>query len=387
MGASKRSLVLIALTGLCACGNDGAPTGGTGPSDYVYSVPEQADDGWETASLTDVGMDQGLLEDLMNRLRNNPGHLVHGIVIVVDGKLVFEEYFSGFTHPTYGEVPVTYHRERKHCLSSVAKSVTATLLGLAIDHGLIANVDEPVFDFFPELAELNVGQKSEITLEHLVTMSAGLEWDEHTYPIGDPRNDLMRWLSHPGDLVRFVLERPVVTDPGTQFNYGGGLTNVLGEVVSRAGDLRLDQFSQEYLFTPLGITDLSWWVLRPDFVYASGDVSLRLRDMAKLGQLYLQDGVWEGEQILPPEWVGASASRYFTFTTPWHGHQGYSYGWWPMTSQYGAGAYAASGWGEQAIIVLPEYDMVAVFTGGSYWREPLLTYDEMMRRYVLPATR
>jgi CubicO group peptidase (beta-lactamase class C family) len=187
-----------------------------------------------------------------------------------------------------------------------------------------------------------------------------------------------------------------VADPGTLFNYSGGSTNVLGEVVSRAGDLRLDQFSQEYLFTPLGITDFSWWVLRPDFTYASGDVSLRLRDMAKLGQLYLQDGVWEGERILPSEWVEASASRYFTFTTPWHGHQGYSYGyghrgysygWWPMTADYGAGAFGASGWGEQAIIVLPEFDMVAVFTGGSYWERPLLTYDQMMRGYVLPAIR
>jgi CubicO group peptidase (beta-lactamase class C family) len=330
-------------------------------------------------------MDQASFESLMNRLRDNPGHLVHGIVIVVDGRLVFEEYFAGLTHPTYGEVPVTYHRERKHCLSSVAKSVTATLLGIAIGQGFIAGVEESVFDFFPELADLNVGQKSELTLEHLVTMSAGLQWDEHTYPIGDMRNDLTRWFNFDGDLLRFVLERPIVADPGTQFNYNGGLTNVLGEVTSRAGDLRLDRFSEEYLFTPLGITDFSWYFMRPDFVYTSGDVSLRPRDMAKLGQLYLQDGVWDGEQLLPPEWVEASASRYFTFTDPWHGHQGYSYGWWPMTAQYGAGAYAASGWGEQAIIVVPEYNMVAVFTGGSYWEGPLLTYDEMMRRYVLPA--
>ncbi|UCC71480.1 MAG: serine hydrolase [Gemmatimonadota bacterium] len=125
--------------------------------------------------------------------------------------------------------------------------------------------------------------------------------------------------------------------------------------------------------------------MRPDFVYASGDVSLRPRDMAKLGQLYLQDGVWDGERVLPSEWVEATASPYFTFTNPRHGHQGYSYGWWPMTEAYGAGAFAASGWGEQAIIVVPEFDMVAAFTGGSYWDAPLMTYDQMMRRYVLPA--
>ncbi|MGD2154419.1 MAG: serine hydrolase [Gemmatimonadales bacterium] len=382
--------VLARLAGfalLGACSNGDEPTNYNPPPGYVYTVPEQVDDGWQTASLADVGMDQSRLENLMNRLRVNSGHLVHGIAIAVDGQLVFEEYFSGFTHPTYGELPVTYTRERKHCLSSVAKSVTATLLGIAIGEGLIAGVDEKVFDYFPELADLNVGQKGELELEHLATMSAGLQWDESTYPIGDPRNDLMRWLSHSGDLVRFVLERPLVADPGTLFNYSGGLTNVLGEAVSRAGDLRLDHFSRDYLFTPLGITDFSWWVLRPDFVYASGDVSLRLRDMLKLGQLYLQGGVWEGEQIVPAEWVEASATPYFRFSSPWHGHRGYSYGWWPMTSDYGAGAFGASGWGEQAIIVLPEFDMVAAFTGGSYWESPLLTYDQMMRQYVLPAIR
>jgi CubicO group peptidase (beta-lactamase class C family) len=393
MGISKHQIAsatplrlfagLAVATVLGACGNGGQPTEVI--PDYVYTVPEQVDDGWETASLADVGMDQTYLENLMNRLRANPGHLVHGIVIVVDGKLVFEEYFSGLTHPTYGEQPVTYSRERKHCLSSVAKSVTATLLGIAIGEGLITGVDEKVFDYFPELADLNVGQKGELGLRHLVTMSAGLQWDETTYPVGDVRNDLTQWFHYDGDLARFVLERPIVADPGTQFNYNGGLTNVLGEVIGRATGLRLDQFSEQYLFTPLDITDFSWYFMRPDFVYASGDVSLRLRDMAKIGQLYLQDGVWDGEQVLPAEWVELSASPYFTLTTSWHGHRGYSYGWWPMTSVYGAGAFGASGWGEQTIIVMPEFNMVAVFTGGAYWENPLLTYDQMMRGYVLPA--
>lgn len=185
----RRSLVLTAVAAICACGDGG---GLTAPPDYVYTVPEQTNDGWATASLADVGMDEAPLSSLMSRLRANPGHLVHGIVITVDGRLVFEEYFDGRTHPTYGEVPVRFDRETKHCLSSVAKSVTATLLGIGIAQGFIAGVDEKVFDFFPELADLNVGQRSAITLKHLVTMSAGLQWDEWSYPIGDPRNDLTR---------------------------------------------------------------------------------------------------------------------------------------------------------------------------------------------------
>jgi CubicO group peptidase (beta-lactamase class C family) len=354
-----------------------------GVGEWVYRQPEQVGDGWRTASLADAELDERQLTLMMEILRQNPGHLVHGIVIAVDGALAFEEYFAGRTHPTYGEAPVQFTRDRKHCLSSVTKSVTATLLGIAIDHGFIPGVDAKLFDFFPEYADLNVGRKGDITLEHLVTMSAGLQWDEWTYPIGDSRNDLTRWFNFDGDLLRFVLERPMVADPGTEFTYNGGLTNVLGEVIGRASGLRLDEFSGTYLFAPLGITDYSWYMLRQDLVYASGDISLRPRDTAKLGQLYLQDGMWNGERMLPSNWVQRSAAPSFTMPE-WMGHIGYSYGWWPKSGEYGNGAYAASGWGDQAIIVMPEFDMVAVFTGGSYWTEALMSSHEMMVGFVLP---
>ncbi len=257
---------------------------------WVYRQPVRTSDGWETASLTAVGIDPAPLSELMNRLRANPGHLVEGIVIVKDDQLVFEEYFDGRAHPTYGDGPVSYDRGTKHCLSSVTKSITATLLGIAIDRGFVPSVDERVLGYFPEMADLDVGLKSAITLKHLVTMSAGLQWDEWSYSLSDPRNDLTQWFRYTGDLVRFVLERPMVADPGALFTYNGGLTNVLGEAIRRATGLRLDRFSEDYLFTPLGITDLSWYLIRPDFVYASGDVSLRPRDLAKLGRLFLRGG-------------------------------------------------------------------------------------------------
>jgi len=339
-----------------------------------------------TASLTDVGMDLEPITDLINRLHDNPDHLVHSIVIAVHGQLVFEEYFAGRTHPTFGETPIVFNRETTHGLSSVTKSFTATLLGCAVAEGYIANENQAIFDYLPDYADLSSGQKSDITLKHLVTMSAGLQWDEWSYPLTDPRNDLTAWFNHQGDLNRFVLERPIVADPGTAFVYNGGLTNVLGEIVGRATGQRLDRYSAS-LFTRLGIADFSWHLIRPDYVYASGDLSLRPRDMAKLGQLYLQRGVWQGEQILSDEWVDASASPAFALERGFDGHTGYGYGWWQKSSAYGDDAYAASGWGDQAIIVIPQFDMVVVFTGGSYWDEPLLTSHEMMLTYILPAAR
>jgi CubicO group peptidase (beta-lactamase class C family) len=368
--------LLVLLAGCSPVGPDS--------TEWVYRIPDEIGDGWRTSSLAQAGLDEARLTLLMRILGQNPNHRVHGIVIAVDGALAFEEYFPGKTHPTFGEVPVQFSRERKHGLSSVTKSVTATLLGIAIDRGFISSLDERVFDFFPEYADLRVGRKGDITLKHLVTMSAGLQWDEQTYPIGDAHNDITQWIRFQGDRLRFVLERPLVAEPGVEFTYNGGLTNVLGEVIRRASGMRLDQFAEAYLFGPLGITDYAWYELDPDFVYASGDLSLRPRDAAKLGQLYLQDGEWGGERVLSPAWVESSKMPAVP-TGQSEGYTSYSYGWWTTSGPLGREAFAALGWGEQAIIVTPEFHMIAVFTGGSYWEDPLITPYGMMVEFVIPS--
>jgi CubicO group peptidase (beta-lactamase class C family) len=328
----------------------------------------------------------------MSQLHARPGHLVHGILIVRHGHLVFEEYFPGRSHPTFGEQPTVFDRETRHCLSSVTKSVAATLLGVAIELGAIDGVQQGVFDFFPHLQDLNVGTRSDLTLEHLVTMSSGLEWDEQSRSLRDPLNDLTAWLALARDTtedpVRAVLGRPMVAPPGTAFNYSGGLTNVLGKAVQGATGQRLDDFSQRALFTPLGIEGAWWWILRDDLVYASGDIALRPRDLARLGLLYLGGGTWSGQRLLSPSWIEASATPRPGFPAVDYaasGAAGYGYGWWVLGSDYGAGAYAAWGWGGQKLIVLPEHDMVVVFTGGSYWEAPFLSPHQMMTGYVLPA--
>lgn len=362
------------------------------PVSWVYRPPEQVADGWETAPLASVGMDPTPLERLVRDLEAHPGHLVHGILIVRHGRLVFEEYFPGLTHPTFGEQPIVFDRDTRHGLSSVTKSVTATLLGLAIDGGAMESVRQSVFDFFPWLADLNMGAKRNLTLEHLVTMTAGLEWDEQSRSLRDPLNDLTAWLdlarSTSEDPVRAVLERRVVAPPGTEFNYSGGLTNVLGQAIQNATGRRLDRFSRDHLFGPLGIDQVWWWLLRDDLVYASGDVALRPRDLARVGLMYLNRGTWNGRRILSPEWIEASASAHTRFSPsayPGTGTTGYGYGWWVHSDLYGHGAYAAWGWGGQGLVVMPEFDMVVVFTGGSYWASARLSPHEIMEISVLPS--
>jgi CubicO group peptidase (beta-lactamase class C family) len=204
-----------------------------------------------------------------------------------------------------------------------------------------------------------------------------------------PLNDLTAWLdlarNTTEDPVRAVLERPLVATPGTLFNYSGGLTNVLGKAIQNATGQRLDDFSQEQLFAPLGIDDVWWWILRDDLVYASGDIALRPRDLARLGLLYLSGGRWGGHTLVSREWIETSAEVHSPLAESGSGVVGYSSGWWVLGGEHGRGAYAALGWGGQGLFVLPELDMVVVFTGGSYWQPPLLTPHEMITGYVLPS--
>ena len=340
---------------------------------YVYTIPTQTDDGWQIASLSDVGMDETPIAQFMNELINNIDHRFHSILIIKDGKLVFEKYFTGYD---FYHGPLTeFNRDTKDNLASVTKSLTSALTGLAFDKGFIQNVNQKLFSFFPEYNDLNNGEKENITLEHLLTMTAGFEWDESTYPHTDPKNDLSQvWISN--DPIRFILNRPIVTEPGTQFNYNSGSIIVLGEIIRKATGMRADDFARDYLFTPLGINDYKWEELPNDVLYTSGDLRLRPRDMAKLGELYLHGGVWNGQQIISEQWIEVS-TKSFISAAPEYMNWDYGYLWWlynfEMNSQQ-IETFSASGWGGQKIIVFPSLDMVVAITAG-YYDEPELEFQ------------
>lgn len=363
----------------------------TGPSDnqgeYTYRVPEQVDDGWETASIRDVGMNPLPLIVMMNGLLNRNDHYVHGILIVKNGKLVFEEYFSGEDlNFTGGYIHKNFDRNTLHFQASVSKSFTSALVGIAVDQGLIAGVDEKMFSFFPEYADLNNEEKDKITLAHMLAMASGIPWDEST-PYSDPRNDV-RQLFISSDPIRYVLAKPLAAPPGTQFDYNSGTTCVLGEIVKKQSELSLKAFAERHLFTPLGISDYQWQMLPNNVAFASGGLYLRPRDMAKLGQLYLQKGVWNGERIISQEWVEASAQESITLPSPenpWPGFAyGYGYQWWLGNySTANTHTYFAAGWGGQYIYVLPGLEMVVVITAGAYEAGDYGVFYRIVNDYIL----
>jgi CubicO group peptidase (beta-lactamase class C family) len=356
----------------------------------TYQVPEQTNDGWQTASLDAVGIDEKPIGEAIDRIHDKTYQNVHSILIVKDGQLVFEKYFGGYTWDYNGDQFrgefADFGMDTIHNLASVTKSFTSALVGIAIDRGFIRGVDEKVFVFFPEYSHLINDGKETMTLEHLLTMTSGLEWNEMALSYGNTRNDLVQ-LFLVSDPIDYILAKPVADEPGTEWYYNGGGTNLLGEVIRETTGLRMDDFAEKYLLTPLGITKYEWDHINPDMIHASGNLKLRPRDMAKFGYLFLSGGIWKGEQIVSQKWIEESTRGHISFPEgSWA--SGYGYQWWLKTyrsNSTSVDSFYASGWGGQRISVFPSLDMVVVFTGGNYVEEEPV--DDIITRFILPAVQ
>jgi CubicO group peptidase (beta-lactamase class C family) len=363
----------------------------TGPGDGLRR-PRQTSDGWVTASVEAVGMDPAPLQALLDLISTTDNHLIHSILIVKDGKLVFEEYWPGTDLTPYSLAPVgrDFDRHTLHYVASVSKSITSALMGIASDQSLVGSIQEPVFSFFPEYEDLRGDENSQITLQHLLSFSSGYDWNEFVYGFDDPRDSHNQMFAAP-DPMAFLLGRPVLTPPGSVFHYNSGDTNILGEIVRRASSSEtLVAFADRYLFQPLGIVDFDWmrFPLAQEVTFASGGASLRPRDMAKLGALYLNEGIWDGTRILSSAWVEASTRM----STPLEGSHralyGYGYNWWLGRSQFRdrkVDYFRASGWGGQEVYVFQELDMVVVFTRGAYYETSPLDVNDIIEHYIFPA--
>ena len=358
---------------------------------YQYTVPEATKDGWETAHASGEHIDVDMLTALFDRVLNQTYKNMHSVLLVKNGKLVVEEYFQPWSGDArYRDLTRALDRVTIHPQHSVTKSVTSLLLGIAIDQQLIPSVEEKLATFFPEYADIFAERtKANFRLQHFLTMTANLAWDEWTHPYTDARND-HSLLDRSPDPIRYVLERPVVGMPGTQFVYNSGIAITLGEIIDKVSGLRADQFAERYLFAPLSISDYYWWKYPNGAVQTGGGLQLRSRDMAKIGELVLQGGRWQGKQIVSEAWIKESTTPHVrTGRPPRESAPEYGYQWWLGTfrvSERVIASYSARGRGGQFIFVFPDLQLVAVFTGwndNALWLQPI----EMLQQYILPAVR
>jgi len=324
---------------------------------------------WRTSTPETQGMNSTKLNQMIEFIEEQ-SFVIDSVVVVRNGYIVLEEY------------PILdYNQDTRHILYSATKSVTSSLIGIAIQEGFIDSVNHKVMDLYPERTVANLdARKQRMTLEHLLTMTTGLEWDEWTYPYmdsqgnADSRNTYIQMI-YSGDSIQFVLDRPMVHEPGTIWVYNSGASHLLAAIIRQITGYSTLNFAQEFLFGPLGISEVEWGQDPQGLYFGGHGLYLRPRDMAKFGYLYLNNGMWDDEQIVPAEWVEKSTETLFM-----REEYGYGYQWWTQPS---SGIYFASGLYGQKIIVVPDYDIVVVFTA-TIKRGPNPEFN-LLFNYVIPA--
>ncbi|NRP85273.1 6-aminohexanoate-dimer hydrolase [Ensifer adhaerens] len=265
------------------------------------------DDGWLVSRPEDEAMDGSLLSGLAPQFESWTDANVHAVLIVRHSKLVYEHYFAGQDKAWATPLGhIQYRPELRHDLRSITKSITSLLFGIAVDRGWIRDLNEPVFSFFPEHADLQTSEKDQINLQHLLTMSAGLAWNEYL-PYSNPANSERRMIDAP-DQCRYVLEQLVVRPPGVAYVYNGGLTALLAAMLQKTTGRPIDLLAEGMLFRPLGIHDVEWVRYADGTPNAVSGLRMRPRDVAKIGQLVLDRGKWNGVQIVSEPWVDESTN-------------------------------------------------------------------------------
>jgi CubicO group peptidase (beta-lactamase class C family) len=338
---------------------------------------------WPALAPGAAGLDQAALAALDADLASGKYGLVDSMLVIRCGKQAFERSYARAYDKIYGErakrtgplnhdlqgpynyFSTEFHPYYKHSdlhtMQSVSKTVTSITIGLAMHRGEFkADLDAPILKYFDGYQIANVDdRKRRISLRNLLTMTAGLEWHEDL-AYDDPKNsaDVME-ATH--DWVRYVIGQPMVSEPGKVFVYNSGVTELLAYIFKRETGKNVDEYAAEHLFGPLGMH--YFWKHTPlGLPDTEGGLYLASRDLARIGQLFLQGGLWDGKQIVPLDWIKQSVAPAIST-----GDGGWKYGfqWWLVP--YGKSgeklAWAAHGFGGQQLMVIPEYDLIAVFTG------------------------
>jgi hypothetical protein len=350
-------------------------------------TPALAQEAWPRGEPADAGLDVAPLAALAAEVADGDYGYVDRLLLVAEGRIVFDERYDqdyveisrgqsgplgcgtdacdspddvhdfNYLHPDRHPF---YEGREVHSLQSVTKSVTATLIGIAIRRGEIPGVQTPVFELLGDydLSGLDPRVRN-ATLEDLLTMRLGIEWHENDRPLDDTNTTLQ--LEKSDDWVAFTLAQPADSDPGVKWNYNSGGSHLMSAIILQATGQTTAEYAEEHLFGPLGIRDYHWKKDPQGLPDTEGGLYLAAEDLARIGVLYLQDGVWEGERLLPEGWVAAATARRVDDVAPdnpnWN--WGYGYQWWRLDAS-GLDVWAGLGFGGQNLIVIPARGLVGV---------------------------
>jgi CubicO group peptidase (beta-lactamase class C family) len=331
--------VIAILSMLVGCGPR------TGNLDAVDYTPLPGDD-WEVSTPEEQGLDPKLVAQLYRDAADLD--TLYGLLVSKNGVLIAEGYFNG---GTVGQ---------RVALASVTKSYTSALVGIALRQGCLSSVDQKMVDFFPEFADqITDPSKEQITIGDMLKMRSGYPWEEFTPPYLEMLVSNSNWLPR-------IVEFPLTSDPGTAFGYSNLTAHLLAVIVARACETDLLTYGRQYLFSPINARVGAWPRDANGYYYGSGDISFSARDAAKFGLLYLEQGEYEGNQVVPANWVRDSLQRYSEGLYDnrlgrYFRDIGYGYLWWSARAGKHHFNYAW-GHGGNLVILLHELNMVIVTT-------------------------
>ena len=326
------------------------PPGPNGSTTYNYQQPEDCEDQLQTSSIFEFIQDSTSFYNIIERIIKQEFGRLESFLIIKDQKLILEEYFYG------------YGKTQLHHIHSCTKSITSLLLGIVLDRHNIMNVDQPIFIFFPQYDSLKTPEKEKITLKQVLTMTAGFREDDD-FEIHDP-----------DEQAKQILSMPLESAPGERFQYNNNCTNLLGDIIYTLENKQADELAREALFNKLGISEFQW-DRENGVLHCYSDLHMKPRDMAKIGLLVLNNGYWNGEQIVPEEWIAESTKPYvaesvfFDYGYQWWYRSKRNRSWWENPvhgSKNEHDMFIALGYGGQYIMVVRDLNMVIVTTSSDY---------------------
>lgn len=297
---------------------------------------------------------------------------LHAAVVMKQGERIVEAYFPGTDERWGSALGIVEHGPNTlHDVRSVTKSIVGLLYGIALDDGIVPSLDTPLLDLFPEYSDLRDGSDRErMTVRDALTMQMGTEWDE-SLPYSDPRNSEIA-MEFSEDRYRFVLDRPMSSEPGTAWNYNGGAVAVIARLIADGSDMPIDKYAQLRLFEPLGITSFEWIRGEDGIPSAASGLRLTARDLATIGVMVAQGGAYDGHQVVPARWIEDSSQ--IATETQWGLNYGYL--WFLMAGPSGDTILIANGNGGQRLTVQPATGFVVSTFAGNYndpnaWQVPV----------------
>lgn len=359
--------------------------------EYLY--PKQTDDNWTISTPDKEGMDMELIKEVVPKISNDYDG-IDGIVVVRHGKLILDEYFNG------------YDSEKPHKLFSITKSITGAVVGIAIEQGFMKSENDSIKNYLGDYLTNKTHALKNLTVKHILTMSTGLDWVE----LGDMNSQGMK-IPFTNDWIEFVLNQPINSTPGSIFNYSSGNTMLLAPIIKNSTGIQADKFADKYLFSPLGIKTYEWvkmsefWTktqggeipgveepksltydtIFSEFTNTGTGLKMRPRDIAKFGQLYLNNGQWDGKQIITEGWIKKSTQSHFS-------NKEYGYLWRLTKYDFNdqkISCYYGTGFGLQKLYVFPTLDLVVVLTQQNYRRMPKGEKEtqDIINNYILKSVK